>query len=155
MTATSVSPPTGNSPSGACLYVNFFQPSVKLQGKQREGAHVRRVYDWARTPFQRLITSDVLDASTRDRLERIADTLDPVRLLRQIQTLQDALWRHAILPPSAAVTEPAPSDVPFDIQTCRTVMEGDLSEPTSDEPSAMQRQRRRHHRTPRKLGPRT
>jgi hypothetical protein len=34
------------------LYVNCFQPSMKLQAKQREGKKVRYVYDSAKTPLQ-------------------------------------------------------------------------------------------------------
>ncbi len=136
-------------------YVNFFQPSVKLQSKQRDGARVRRVYDRARTPFQRLAASDVLDAPTRERLETIAGALDPVRLLRQIQTLQDALWRHAILPPAAAMAAPATTEVRFDVQACSAVDEGQSSATKLDELSGTEQQRRRYRRTPRKLGPRT
>jgi len=38
------------------LYVNFFQPSMKLRIKEREGGHLRRRYDPAKTPFQRLLS---------------------------------------------------------------------------------------------------
>ena len=41
------------------VYVNCFQPSMKLQEKQREGEKVRRRYDHAQTPMQRLLLSDV------------------------------------------------------------------------------------------------
>jgi hypothetical protein len=34
----------------ARLHVNFFQPVQKLVSKQRDGAHVHRVYDRAQTP---------------------------------------------------------------------------------------------------------
>ncbi len=37
------------------LYVNFFQPSVKLRQKTRTGSHVKREYDQALTPCQRLV----------------------------------------------------------------------------------------------------
>jgi hypothetical protein len=33
------------------LYVNFFQPSFKLKGKEREGAKVRKDYHSPETPF--------------------------------------------------------------------------------------------------------
>ena len=32
------------------LYVNFFQPVMKLRHKTRNGAKVHKVYDTARTP---------------------------------------------------------------------------------------------------------
>ena len=78
------------------LYVNFFQPSLKLLTKQREGGHVRRTYGPARTPFQRVLATDVLPDETRERLTALYQALDPVRLLRQIRVLQDALGRHAV-----------------------------------------------------------
>ena len=37
------------------LYVNGFQPSMKLQAKQYDGRKVRRIYDAAKTPLQRLL----------------------------------------------------------------------------------------------------
>jgi hypothetical protein len=36
------------------LFVNFFQPSFKLIGRQRDGAHVRKSYSAPVTPHQRL-----------------------------------------------------------------------------------------------------
>jgi hypothetical protein len=92
------------------LSVNVFQPSLKLRTKRREGSRVRRTYDIARTPFQRVVASGVLDHPTQDRLDAIAAALDPVRLLRQIQTLHGAIWRHAILPPSAMAAQPPPAN---------------------------------------------
>ncbi len=44
------------------LYVNFFQPSMKLVTKTRTGSRVRRTYGPAQTPFQRVVASGVLDA---------------------------------------------------------------------------------------------
>jgi hypothetical protein len=42
------------------LVVNCFQPSLKLQAKVHQGDRVRRVYDIAQTPLQRLLASGVL-----------------------------------------------------------------------------------------------
>ena len=138
------------------LYVNFFQPSLKLQKKRREGSRVRRTYDTARTPFQRVVASGVLDQPTRERLDAISEALDPVRLLRQMQTLQDALWRHAILPPSAMAAHPAPTDaLRFDLQTCGGAADGAASTGEVDAPPEADQRRRRYRRTPRTLGPRT
>src|SRR5207302_7449606 len=44
------------------LYVNSFQPSMKLLSKQRDGKRVRYVYDPAKSPLQRLILSGTLSA---------------------------------------------------------------------------------------------
>jgi len=38
----------------------------------------------------------VLDAAGQRRLKAVYRALDPVRLLDQLETLQEALWRHAL-----------------------------------------------------------
>jgi hypothetical protein len=87
------------------LYVNVFQPSMKLRLKERDGGRVRKRYDAAQTPCRRLLASGVLPAAAQVRLQTIAATLDPVALLQQIGRLQTALWQHAVFPaPVASVT---------------------------------------------------
>ena len=98
------------------LYVNFFQPSMKLQRKQREGGKVRRTYDTARTPYQRLRGIGPLTAEKSDRLERIYQALDPVHLLSQIRLLQDALWQHAVLPDRIGSTEKAEAELKAELR---------------------------------------
>jgi hypothetical protein len=77
------------------LYVNFFQPSMKLHEKHRNGGKVQKIYYPAKTPFQRLRAALGTDAT--ESLYSIYQALDPVELLRQIRILQDALWKHAVL----------------------------------------------------------
>ena len=62
------------------LYVNYFQPSMKLQSKQRDGKQVRCVYDPAKTPLQRLLLSGVLPAQKQQELIEVAHALDPIRV---------------------------------------------------------------------------
>jgi len=50
------------------LYVNFFQPSVKLVAKQRDGARVRKQYDRAQTPCQRLLADESVPKETKQNL---------------------------------------------------------------------------------------
>jgi hypothetical protein len=78
------------------LYLNFFQPSMKLLSKERDGAKVAKKYDRAQTPYQRVLASGVLTDATRQRLEGIYPALDPVKLRKQLETLQKAFWRHAL-----------------------------------------------------------
>ena len=77
------------------LYVNFFQPVMKLKHKSREGAKVRKVYDEARTPYQRLLESGALSAEERERLEKLYHSLSPVRLLENINRELEKLWSMA------------------------------------------------------------
>ena len=93
-----------------------------------------------------------------------ADVLDPVTLLGQMKTLQDALWRLAVLPPSAmADTDGAAGDVvatTFDASACVHVIAsaGDIDNvvgiPTSFTDVA-EGQMRKGHRARRSLPPRT
>src|SRR5207245_2689389 len=62
------------------LHINFFQPVQKLVTKTRQGAHTRRVYDRAQTPYQRLCAADVLTPAKRAELGQLYQTLNPPRL---------------------------------------------------------------------------
>jgi hypothetical protein len=77
------------------LYINFFQPSMKLVAKERHGAKVTKKYDDAQTPYQRLLGARVITAADQQRLAALSEALDPVALRRQMETLQHAFWRHA------------------------------------------------------------
>src|SRR5208282_6580339 len=66
----------------ARLYVNFFQPSFKLASKQREGAVVHKRYHPPLAPYQRLLASDALDETVKQRLREQFAVLDPVALLK-------------------------------------------------------------------------
>jgi len=64
--------------------MNFFQPVMKLVSKARHGAKVYRVYDKARTPYQRLLESGVLTETKRQELAATPHVLNPILLLKQI-----------------------------------------------------------------------
>src|SRR5437588_7105542 len=78
------------------LYVNCFQPSMKLLSKQRDGKKVRRVYDAAKTPLQRLLLSDILPAHKQQELLEVVQALDPIGLFQQVEQLQQAVFRCAV-----------------------------------------------------------
>ncbi len=77
------------------LYVNFFQPVLKLVGKSRHGAKVHKVYDTAQTPYQRLLRSGVLAEDKKRELAAIYGALNPVTLLQQIRKTVEHLWTLA------------------------------------------------------------
>ncbi len=100
------------------LYVNCFQPSMKLQSKQRDGKKVRYVYDPAKTPLQRLLLSGVLPVQKQQELIEVAQALDPIRLFHQLGQLQQAVFRCAVnCSPFVSSTPPAPIHV-FSLATC-------------------------------------
>ena len=85
------------------LYINFFQPTMKLVSKTRHGARVHKTYDTARTPYQRLVQSGVLTEAKQAELATTYHGLNPVLLLNQINGNLEKLWRLAEHPGS--VTE--------------------------------------------------
>lgn len=102
------------------LYVNCFQPSMKLQGKAYDGRKVRLVYDRAKTPLQRLLLSNVLSAEVEQALQQGSQVLDPVHLFEQVKELQQALFVHAKT--TVSDTEET-AEVPlrqFDLEGCVT-----------------------------------
>ena len=76
-------------------YVNYFQPVMKLVSKSRSGARVRKVYDGAKTPYQRLLEYDVLNEAQRRTMQRHYEFLNPVRLRKQIDKAVEDLWKTA------------------------------------------------------------
>jgi len=80
------------------LYVNFFQPVMKLVSKTRHGAKVHKVYDTARTPYQRLLEAGVLTEAKRQELAAIYHGLNPVALLKRINENLEHLWNLAERP---------------------------------------------------------
>jgi hypothetical protein len=66
------------------LYLNFFQPVLKLISKSRQGARIHKVYDEAQTPYSRLIKSGVLAEDKKRQLADIYNALNPVVLQEQI-----------------------------------------------------------------------
>jgi len=80
------------------LYANFFQPVMKLVTKTRQGAKVHKVYDRARTPYQRLLDAGVVTEARRQEWAAIYRGLNPVDLLEQMNKTLEQLWAMAELP---------------------------------------------------------
>jgi len=72
-------------------YVNFFQPSLKLISKIRVDNKAKKIYDEAKTPYQRLLNSGILDQLTKQRLESLYQLLNPMELRRKISQLNQKL----------------------------------------------------------------
>jgi hypothetical protein len=82
-----------SDPALACLnqlyevthdYVNFFQPSMKLIEKVRDGARVTRRYDKPQTPYTRVLASTRVAPAAKRTLTRRYQTLNPAALHREI-----------------------------------------------------------------------
>jgi hypothetical protein len=75
------------------LFVNFFQPVMKLVEKTRVGSTTRKKYDIAQTPYQRILASPGVDSSAKERLSDLYPTLNPVVLKHRIEANLKQLWR--------------------------------------------------------------
>src|SRR5579859_317813 len=88
------------------LYINFFQPSLKLLSKERVGSKIKKVYDEARTPYQRVLASEQVETELKAALQQEYATLNPITLLRRIKRHQAALWKLALSQGPATTLQP-------------------------------------------------
>jgi hypothetical protein len=80
------------------LYINFFQPTLKLISKTRHGAKVYKVYEKAQTPYRRLLNLGVLSEAKTAELAATYNGLNPVQLHNQINANLEQLWKLAEYP---------------------------------------------------------
>ncbi len=73
------------------LYVNFFQPQMKLVSKTRRGAKVTKRFDRARTPYRRVLESPRVEAEAKRQLQLTYLGLNPAQLKRDLTRCQDRL----------------------------------------------------------------
>jgi hypothetical protein len=73
------------------LYTNFFLPQTKLIGKIRMDARIRKRYDIPKTPYRRLLESDVITADLKQVLYETFFSLNPVALKRDMVKALDTL----------------------------------------------------------------
>ena len=79
------------------LYYNFFQPVMHLTEKtiiplEGRSARVKRRYDPAQTPFDRLCATNALSDTRRQPLQLLRDQTNPRRLRQEIYDLLDHLF---------------------------------------------------------------
>lgn len=77
------------------LYINFFQPSMKCIKKVRVGSKYIRKYDKPQTPYQRVLAHKKIEQSAKDELTRIYETLNPLKLKKEIDGLIDKIYKVA------------------------------------------------------------
>ncbi len=71
------------------LWMNLYLPSVKLMKKVRVGSKVRRVYDAAQTPLERVLAGAQAQPERVAELKKLRQSLDPFQLGKLIdQKLQ-------------------------------------------------------------------
>lgn len=77
------------------LYVNFFQPVMKLKEKTTVGSRVIKKYHPPKTPYQMVLESKHVDRAVKRKLRRQHERLNPAELKREITRLQGRLLRLA------------------------------------------------------------
>ena len=77
------------------LYINFFQPSVKCIEKKRIGSQIKKVYDTAKTPYERMLAHPKTSMETKEKLMLIFETLDPFRIRKEVDTLVREIQKHS------------------------------------------------------------
>ncbi|MGH2577322.1 MAG: integrase [Actinomycetota bacterium] len=82
------------------LYVNFFQPQMKLVSKTRHGAKVTKRFDEARTPYQRVLDSPHVPEGAKDALRQTYLGLNPAQLKRDLAARQERLLKLAATKPA-------------------------------------------------------
>jgi hypothetical protein len=75
------------------LFKNFFQPVMKLTKKERVDGRVKRKYDKAKTPYQRLLESGKVITAGQKNLETLYASLNPAELKRQIEKKLERLYQ--------------------------------------------------------------
>ncbi|MDO9066796.1 MAG: transposase family protein, partial [Chloroflexota bacterium] len=76
------------------LFTNFYQPVMKLTSKTRIDGHLKKAYDEAATPYQRVLASPEVLPENKATLTALYATLDPVALRLQIEKLQRHVWEN-------------------------------------------------------------
>jgi len=75
------------------LYINFFQPSLKLIAKERIGNKTIKRYDTAKTPYQRVLERKDVSLEAKARLVHLYVQLNPAELRRRIDQKIAQLWK--------------------------------------------------------------
>jgi hypothetical protein len=75
------------------LYMNFFQPAMKLQKKTRVEGRLKRKYDKAKTPYARVMTSPskYISKEQKTKLKAQYELLNPAQLKRDVESLVEQL----------------------------------------------------------------
>jgi len=75
------------------LYVNFFQPVLKLVGKEQVNDKTIKRYDQPATPFRRVLASDLISPGIKANLINLYLQLNPVTLRHSIDQKVARLWK--------------------------------------------------------------
>ena len=75
------------------VYVNFFQPVMKLINKARVDGKTKKVYDLATSPYRRVLASNDVAFAHKASLSNLYVRLNPVTLRKNIDLNVGKLWK--------------------------------------------------------------
>lgn len=76
------------------VYYNLFQPVLHLVGKEVVNGKLRRRWDRAQTPYQRLLASGILTPEQQARLAALYRATNPRQLREEIYRAVERLWQQ-------------------------------------------------------------
>jgi hypothetical protein len=79
------------------VYYNLFQPVMHLTAKIVTSDKVRRSWDEAKTPFERLLATGVLSQEQQQRLQALYEQTNPLQLREAIYEGLTRLWEQAVV----------------------------------------------------------
>jgi len=86
------------------VYYNLFQPVLHQVSKEVVNGKLRRRWDRAQTPYQRLLASGVLAPEQETRLAQLYAATNPRQLREDIYRALEQLWQQADQGKAAAVS---------------------------------------------------
>lgn len=84
------------------VYYNLFQPVLHLVGKEVIDGKVKRRWDDAQTPYQRLLATDILTSTVAAGLAALHTATNPRRLRQQMYDALAHLWEQPTMTTLAA-----------------------------------------------------
>ncbi len=84
------------------VYYNLFQPVMHLVEKVMQGDKVRRKWDEAQTPYQRLLAIGVLTQEHQQHLATLYEQTNPLKLREQIYVGLATIWEGQLASAQAA-----------------------------------------------------
>lgn len=100
------------------LLANLFLPSVKLARKIRIGSRIKRVYEEAKTPLDRLRDSELGDREKIEALFRLRQTINPFELSRTVESKLVKIWKLSTrVRPSREMAAPAERKLNWTLET--------------------------------------
>src|SRR3989441_4909301 len=78
------------------IYYNLFQPVMHLRAKTVQGDKVRRKWDTAQTPYQRLLATGMLSQERQAHLQALYEQTNPLLLRQEIYAGLATLWEAAL-----------------------------------------------------------